>query len=139
MRAGELQRLAQRVGETEAMNEAEPGGEQPAPREPAPRGLNDILQRHVNDGNCDQRLDERREPQADRNETEGSRDQRDRVADREGGDNDDEQSQPAEWNHEAEQEQEVVDAAKDMQHAVGQERQGGLLPARIEAIWPGSP
>ena len=109
------------------------------PGERSLRGINNILQRHVDDGDRDQRLDQRREPEPVRHEAESRRYQRDRMPDGERGDDDHERPQPPERKHQAEQEQQVIDAFEDVPEARDDEAQCGLLPARIERTRPGSP
>ena len=93
----------------------------------------DVLQRHVDDGDGDQRLDERREPERVRHEAEGGGDQRDRMRDREGGDDDDErprrrngitrQSRNSRWSV----------PSRMCQKPETRKLQRRLMPARIEA------
>ena len=83
MVAGELQLVAQDEGEAEAVHDAEGEGDHPAALD---GGADDVLERHVDDGGGDQRLDERRKPERVRHEAEGGGDQRDRMRHREGGD-----------------------------------------------------
>ena len=59
MRPGELQRLLQGEREAEPVNEAERKSDHPPALDVAP---DDVLERHVEDGYCDQRFDQRREP-----------------------------------------------------------------------------
>ena len=54
------------------------------------------------------------------------------MRDRERGDDDDERPQPPERDHEAQQEQQVVDALEDVPEARDDEAQRRLVPARIE-------
>ena len=92
----------------------------------------DVLERHVDDRDGDQRLDERRKPQRVGREAERGRDQRDRVRDGEGGDDEHERPQAAERDHEAGDEQQVVGAVEDVQEARLDEAQRRLVPARVE-------
>ena len=54
----------------------------------------------------------------------------------EGGDNDNQRPQAAERQHQAKQEQQVVDAVEDVKEAKLHETPGGLMPARIQANEP---
>ncbi len=63
---------------------------------------------------------------------EGRGDERDRVGHGERRHHRHERAQPPERNHEAEQEQQVVDAVEDVEEPVLREAQGRLVPARIE-------
>ncbi len=93
----------------------------------------DVLERHVDDRRRDERLDERRKPQRVGREIERRGDERDRVRQREGRDHDQQRRQPAERDHEAEQEEQVIDAVQDMEKAQRDEASGGLVPAWIQA------
>ena len=109
--AGELKLLAQEEREPESVHDAEREGDHPSHLHgPA----DDVLERHVDDRGGDQRLDEGREPQGIRHEPVGRRDQRDRMREREGGDDDGERPQAPERRDEADEEQQVVDAAEDV-------------------------
>ena len=143
MRAGELQRLAQREREAEAVNQPEAERDRPAPVQRAParrpvgapaagRAANDVLERHVDDRDGDQRLDQRRKPERVGREVVRRCDQRHRMRDRERRDDDDQRAEPAERDHQAEQEQQVIDAVEDVEEAVLDEAQRRLVPARIE-------
>ena len=54
------------------------------------------------------------------------------MRDGEGRDDDGERAKTAKWNHQAEQEQQVIDTAEDMEEAVHDEPRRGLEPARVE-------
>src|SRR5438045_3230766 len=111
MRAGKLQRLAKREREPEAVNESEAESNRPSPIE---SGRHDIFERHVHNRDGDQRLDQRWEPQGARNEVEGGRQQCDRMSDRECRNDDDQRPQAPEWNHETQEEEEMIGAVENM-------------------------
>ena len=54
------------------------------------------------------------------------------MRDGERGDDRDERAEAPEWDHEAPQEQQVVDAVQDVEEPQLDEPQGGLVPSRIE-------
>ncbi len=54
------------------------------------------------------------------------------MRDRERGDDKRELLESPQWQHEAEQKQQVVDAVEDVMKTQAHERQGRLMPARIE-------
>src|SRR2546422_871726 len=172
MRAGELQRRAQREREAEAVHETEGEGNHPTTlerrackarrgvralgalrawrsraghkrlrpprarrRERQGRGrgparVNDVLERHVDDRGRDQRLDERREPQRVGREVVRRGNERDRMRNGERRHDRDKRPETAEWNHQAEQEQQVIDAVEDVEGSELDELQRGLTPAR---------
>ena len=96
------------------------------------RGRDDVLERHVDDRHGDERLDQRRKPQRARRHVVGGRDERDRVGDGEGGDDRHQRADAAERNHQAEQEQQVIHAAQDVEEPVHDEAPRRLEPARIQ-------
>ena len=98
MVAGELQGFAQREREAETVHQPERERDGPAPLDIA---ADDIFQRHVDDRHCDQRFDQRREPQCIGREAERRGDQRYRVRNGERGDDDDERPQPPERDYQA--------------------------------------
>src|SRR5262245_57665718 len=51
---------------------------------------------------------------------------------RECGDNDDERTKTTEWNHQAKQKEQVIDAVEDVVEAVLGEAERCLVPARIQ-------
>src|SRR5262249_35557347 len=135
----ELQRLAQRERKAEAVNEPERKRDDPAPRHgtvAAERGTDDVLERHVEDGDGDERFDQRWEPEHIGGEAESRGQKCDRMRDRERGHNDDEEAQPSEWNHQACQKQEMIDALDDVPEAGHDKTQRGLMPARVELHEP---
>ena len=71
-----------------------------------------------------------------RRQIERRRDERDRVRDREGGDDDDERPEAAERDHQAEQEEQVVGAVENVKEARDDEAPRRLVPARIEPHQP---
>src|SRR5215831_16643862 len=119
------------------MHEAERESDDPAPRnvvsELSQRRVDDVFERHVNDGDRDQCFDERREPEHVRDKPEGRGDQRNRMPDRERSDDDDERPQPPERDHQAAQEQQVVGAFENVPEAGLDKAQRGLVPTGIEA------
>ena len=87
------------------------------PRPSLACGDDDVLERHVDDRDGDQRFDERRKPERVGRQVRGRRDERDRVRDRERRDDEDERPRRAERNDEAEQEQQVIGAVEDVLEA----------------------
>ena len=115
------------------MHEAEGKGHHPAAIE---RRRDDVLDRHVNDGGGNQRLDQRREPRRRWGHVVCRRDERDRMRHGEGRDDDDERAETAKRNHQAQQEQQVIDATEDVEEPVHDESRRGLEPARVEPDEP---
>ena len=114
MGPGELQFLLEAVRKAEAVDESEQHREQDAP----PKiDADDVLERHVDDRQRDHRLDERREPRARWREIERRADQRERMRDRETGDDRQELAHAAQRNHQAKQEEQVVEAVEDVRDA----------------------
>ena len=111
------------------MDEAEEPRDQPSPSE---IGADDVLERHVDDRGCDRRLDEGREPRARRRQPIGRAEQGEGVGDREGGDDRHDLPQADERNHQAEQEEQVVDPAQDVRDAEHHEPRRGPVPGRVE-------
>ena len=144
MAAGELQRLAEEEGKAESMHQAKAEGDHPAPlgprpSRPAPLGralpgprADDVLEGHVHNRQRDQRFDQRRKPQRPRRHAHGRGDQGDRMGDGERGHHGNQMAQAAQWNHQAEQEQEMVHAFEDVFKAHDDEAQRRLVPARVE-------
>ena len=145
VRAGELQRLAQREREAEAVHQSRTrrrstparaiGGASSGARVPR----DDVLERHVDDRDGDQRLDERRKP-----ERVGARSYADAISVTECATVKDvttttSERKPPERDHQAEQEQQVIDAVEDVEEAVLDEPQRRLMPARVEPDDAGSP
>ena len=133
MRSGELQRLAKGEREAEAVNEAEPERDEPAALE---LGSDDVLERHVDDRDRDEHLDERRKPQRARREAQRGREQGDGVRDGERRYDRDERTDPPEGDHEANDEQQVVDAVHDVPESQLHEPPERLAPARVEVHQP---
>ena len=129
VRAGELERLAEGEGEAEAVDEAEAEGGGPAT---FLADAEDVLERHVDDGQRDQDLDQGGEPENARRQTGGGGDQGDRVGDRERGDDEDQLAELAERGDEADQKQQVVETAEDVFEAHRHEVEAGLCPVGIE-------
>ena len=129
MRAGELQRLAQRKGKTETVHEAEGERRQPAAVQAAAQ---DVGQRHPDDGGGNQGLDEGREPQPLRAPAESGGEQRERVRHGEGGGQHHQRAPPPQRDHQAREEQQVVAALQDVPNAGLHETPRGLVPTRVE-------
>jgi len=119
------------------MHEAERKGDDPAPRYVAAKlsqcCVHDVFQRHVNDGDRDQCLDERRKPEPVRDKSEGRGNQRNRMPNGECGDDEDKRAQPPKRDHQAAQEQQVVGAVENVPEAGHDKTQRGLVPPGIEA------
>ena len=114
MGSGELQCLAERERETEAVDQAESEGNHP----PAVRtGSDDVLERHVNDRDGDQGFDQRRKPERIGRDSVGRRDQRDGVGHGERGDHQKQRPQAPQRDHEAEQKQQMVGAVENVEEA----------------------
>src|SRR5262245_8541909 len=63
VRPGELQRLPQGERESESMNQTEPESDHPsAPEAVLEAAPDDVFERHIYDGDRDQRFNERRKP-----------------------------------------------------------------------------
>src|SRR2546425_8173747 len=92
----------------------------------------DVLERHVNNGHGDERLDERRKPQSGRPEVVSGRDQRDGVSSGECCYHCDKRPKSTEWDHQTKQKQEMVRSLENVQEAKFDEMQGGLMPSGIE-------
>ena len=131
--ARELQRLAERERKAEAVHEPESEREQPAFSRLRP---DDVLERHVDDGERDEGLDERRKPERAGRDAESGGDERDRVRDREGSDDGDQAPQRPQRDDETEEEEEVVDPVEDVREAERHEAQRGLVPAGVEPHEP---
>ena len=135
VRAGELQGLPQGEREAEAVHQAEAERHQPAAphRRPVagPRGQ-DVLERHVHDGDRDEGLDQGREPEEVGRHAVRRGDERHGVRHREAGDDRHQRPEAAERDDQAEQEQQVVGAVEDVLVPRGDEAGRSLVPARIE-------
>ena len=129
MIACELQRFAQRKRKTKAVYQPECKGDDPAALKLA---ADDIFQRHVDDGERDQQLDQRREPQRIGHKAEGGGDQRDGVRDGERRDDHHQRPPAAEGNNQAQQKQQMIDAFQNVPEAGNHEPPCRLMPARIE-------
>jgi hypothetical protein len=136
VRPRELERLAERERESEAVDEAEAERDRQTPaqpgRRPAAQREHDVLERHVDDRRGDERLDERGEPQPAGRDAERRGGERDRVGDGERRDDEHERAEAAEGDHQAEDEQQVVGAIEDVLEAEPDEGERRLVPARIE-------
>src|SRR5262245_46087292 len=130
MRSSELQRLAQREGETETVDQSEAEGDHPATMHVA--GAGDVLDGHVDDRGGNQRLNERGEPQVIRSEPESRRDERDRVGDGEGRDDKNQGAKLPERDHQAKQEQQMIGTVQDVEESFTNEAQRRLVPAGVE-------
>ena len=126
MGARELEVLLQAVREAEAVHQAEQASDQHAPFEV---DAHDVLERHVDDRCGDRRLDEGREPCARRREIEGRAQQRERMRDREDGDDRQDLPPAAQRNHQAKQEQQMIVAGEDVRDAEPDEAGRGANPA----------
>ena len=94
-----------------------------------------VGQRHPDDGRGDQGLDEGREPQALRPQSEGRRGERDRVREREGRGHQHHGAQAlrrAQRDHQTREKEQVVGAFKDVPNARLHEVPRRLVPARVE-------
>src|SRR6266550_6029198 len=111
------------------MDEPESERDQPASLE---LGSDDVLERHIHDGERDQRFDQRRKPKRVWRESDRRRHEGDRVRDGERRHDGDEWPNLPERDDEAEDEQEMVDAVEDVREAELDEAQRGLMPSRIE-------
>src|SRR5262245_59991864 len=99
----------------------------------AESSADDVLERHVDDGDGDEHLDERRKPERVGREIVRRRDERDRVRDGELGHDGDERPQPAERDHEAEEKQQMIRAVEDVLEPEADDMQRRLVPPRIES------
>src|SRR6266851_10403583 len=114
MTAGELKVLLQPIGKAEPVDEAEKAGDQP----PAAQiGADDVLQSHEHDRGSNCRLDERRKPRALGSEVVGRAEQRERVGDGECGDDRQDLPQAAKRDYQAEQKEQMVEAAEDVRES----------------------
>src|SRR6185295_6181514 len=100
-----------RERKAKSVNESESKRDQPPSLEAR---ADDILERHVHNRQRDQDLDQWRKPQSVGRKAEYRRDQRDRVRDRERGDDRDERSHLSERNDQANDEQQVVDTIENV-------------------------
>ena len=96
MSTRKLERLPQREGETEPVDEAECKRDQPPLLQP---NAQDVLERHVDDRHRDERFHERLKPQRVWREVEGRGDERHRVRKRERGHDCHEWTDAAKRNH----------------------------------------
>ena len=108
-------------------------------RSPLEAGQDDIFERHVDDGDRNQRLDEQREPQGIRHEVVGRRDQRDRMRDRKRSDHHDERSEPTKRDDQAKKEQQVIGSVENVLKSQPNEAQRCLVPGRSSLTIPASP
>src|SRR5215212_2912405 len=107
----ELHGLAKREREAKPMDEPERERDEPSPLEPS---ADDVLERHVHNRQRDQDLDQRREPKSVGREAKRRGDEGDGMRDGERRDDRDERPHLPEWNDEAENEQQMVDAVEDV-------------------------
>ena len=86
----------------EAIRMIEPGKPLELRQIPIPSaGEEDVLERHVDDRNGDQRFDQRRKPKSRRPKVVSGRNERNGVRNRKRRDDWDQSSHPAEWDHQA--------------------------------------
>ena len=95
-------------------------------------GRDDVLERHVDDGERDQGLDQGREPECVRREAEGGRDQRDRVRDGERGDDQDEGAERRNGMTRHSRKSRWSVPSRMWRKPRRDEPKGGLMPPRIE-------
>ena len=129
--AGELQRLPQGEREAKSMYEAEAEGHHPAALQAA--ATNDVFERHINDGNGDERFDQRRKPEEIWREVVGGSNQRNRMRDGERGDDGNERAETAKRDYKTKQKQKMVGAVENVEKTQVDKSQSGLVPARVEA------
>ena len=128
-----MQRLAKRERKSESVNEAETESDHPSALDIA---ADNVFQGHVENRNGDERFDQRWKPQRVRTKIECRRNQRDRMRHRKRRDDRDERPPAAEWNHEAEEKQQVIGSIENVVEAHLDESRGGLVPPRIQPHQP---
>src|SRR2546421_8628046 len=128
--AGELQRLPQGEREAKSMYEAEAEGHHPAALQAA--AANDVFKCHINDGNGDERFDQRRKPEEIWREVVGGSDQCNRMRDGERGDDGSERAETAKRDYKTKQKQKMVGAVENVEKTQVDKSQSGLVPARVE-------
>src|SRR5437016_3819208 len=128
--AGELQRLPQGERETETMHKAEAKRHHPAALQAA--AANDVFERHINDGNGNERFNHRRKPEEIRRKIIGGSNQRNRMRDGERGDDGDERAETAKRDYKTKQKQKMVGAVENVEETQVDKSQSGLVPARVE-------
>ncbi len=111
------------------MHQAEEPRDQPAAAQVDP---GDVLQRHPDDRRRDRGLDEGWEPIAGGSEAVGRSEQRERMRHREGGHDRGHLAEPEGRNHQAEQEEEVVEPAEDVLDPQHHEPGAGAVPFGVE-------
>src|SRR5260370_34680699 len=111
------------------MHQAEAESHDPTALQAAAAG--NVFERHVHNGSCDERFDERRKPEKIRREVVGGSDQRDGMRDGERGNDGNEGAEAAEWNHQAKQKEKMGGTVENREKTEIDERRSGLLPARV--------
>src|SRR5213080_4532259 len=111
--AGELQRLPQGERETETMHKAEAKRHHPAALQAA--AANDVFERHINDGNGNERFNHRWKPEEIRRKIIGGSNQRNRMRDGECGDDGNERAEATERDYKTKQEQKMVVTVKNVE------------------------
>ena len=132
VRAGELKGSSEKERKPEAVDKTESEGDDPPSTQV---GADDVLERHVQDGDRDQRFDERWKPKRVGRVTERGCDQRGRMGDRERGDDHHQRSdlpERPERDDETQKKQQVIGAFQDMEKAQLDEAESDLAPIRIE-------
>src|SRR2546430_552855 len=129
--AGELQRLPQGEREAKSMYEAEAEGHHPAALQAA--AANDVFERHINDGNGNERFNQWRKPEKIWREVVGGGDQRDRMRNGERGDDGNEHAETAKRDYKTKQKQKMVGAVENVEKTQVDKSQSGLVPARVDA------
>src|SRR5256886_3923289 len=128
--AGELQRLPQGEREAKSMHKAEAKRHHPAALQAA--AANDVFERHINDGNGNERFNHRRKPEEIRRKIIGGSNQRNRMRDGERGDDGDERAETAKRDYKTKQKQKMVGAVENVEKTQVDKSQSGLVPARVE-------
>ncbi len=136
MRAGELQRITERSGKTEAVHEAEHERHDPPALRPGPQH---VLHGHVYDRRRDEYFHERSEPRGRRHDPERRSDERDGMGHREGGDHAHQRTPLTEGQHEAQHEEQMIESAQHVFDTVTDEQRRGVPPARIHPHRAGVP
>src|SRR5437879_6915809 len=111
--------------------EAEAEGHHPAALQAA--AANDVFKCHINDGNGDERFDQRRKPEKIWCEVVGGGDQRDRMRNGERGDDGNERAETAKRDYKTKQKQKMVGAVENVEKTQVDKSPSGLVPARVEA------
>src|SRR5438552_114116 len=93
---------------------------------------NDVFERHINDGNGNERFNHRRKPEEIRRKIIGGSNQRNRMRDGERGDDGDERAETAKRDYKTKQKQKMVGAVENVEKTQVDKSQSGLVPARVE-------